>query len=244
MPTHLRTAYSTNGPYQRAVLPPHTTADPLPLTPSTTPLTFHPWPAAAKPYLGNETYYPDFLRFFQSEIGQRGSWQAVVARYLFSPEDGDELLVRLYAGLLHPLIQLMYGVEFGLGGVVAEGLAQAAVHSGEIGGFLLEAERVARENTATATAGKGERVMELLEAVRRDETVAGAARNGDANKVRDGVLTRAKGEMVALAARVRVRPEEVEEKTAEMFDAAVFVAAAAALVKEGVKEPEFDFFLM
>jgi hypothetical protein len=49
--------------------------------------------------------------------------------------------------------------------------------------------------------------------------------------------------MIALAARVRVRPEEVEEKTAEMFDAAVFVAAAAALVQPG-KQPKFDFFLM
>jgi hypothetical protein len=38
--------------------------------------------------------------------------------------------------------------------------------------------------------------------------------------------------------------DEVEERTAEMCNAALFVAAAAALVKEGVKEPKFDFFLM
>jgi cytochrome c556 len=86
-------------------------------------------------------------------------------------------------------------------------------------------------------------VLELLAAVRADGKVAGAARHGDANKVRDGVLKRAGDEMIALAARVRVRPEEVEEKTAEMFDAAVFVAAAAALVQPG-KQPKFDFFLM
>lgn len=83
----------------------------------------------------------------------------------------------------------------------------------------------------------------MLEAVRRDEKVARAARNGDANKVRDGVLARAADEMVALAARVRVRPDEVEQKTAEMFNAALYVAAAAALAKEG-KQPKFDFFLM
>ncbi len=135
----------------------------------------------------------------------------------------------------------MYGVEFGLDGVVAEGLAQAAVHAGDIGGFLLDAEQAAN---GAEERGKGEGVMELVEAVRRDGKLSGAARYGDANKVRDGVLVRARGEMVALAARVRVRPEEVGERTAEMFDAAVFVAAGAALVKEGVKVPKFDFFLM
>jgi hypothetical protein len=86
-------------------------------------------------------------------------------------------------------------------------------------------------------------VLELLAEVRRNGKLAGAARNEDANKVRDGVLARAAKEMIALAARVRVRPEDVEEKTAEMFDAAVYAAAAAALVKEG-KQPKFDFFLM
>jgi hypothetical protein len=155
-------------------------------------------------------------------------------------EDDDEMLVRLFAGFLHPLIQLMYGVEWGQEAIVAEGLAQAAVHSGEIGGFLRGAEELARSQERT---GKGEGVLELLAAVRADAKVAGAARNGDANKVRDGVLKRAGDEMIALAARVRVRPEEVEEKTAEMFDAAVFVAAAAALVQPG-KQPKFDFFLM
>ncbi|KAJ4302165.1 hypothetical protein N0V88_002301 [Collariella sp. IMI 366227] len=87
-------------------------------------------------------------------------------------------------------------------------------------------------------------VMELLEEIKGNEKLARAARNEDGNKVRDGVLARAKEEMIALAARVRVRPEEVEERTAEMFNAAVFVAAAAALVKEGERENKFDFFLM
>ncbi|KAH6840925.1 hypothetical protein B0I37DRAFT_438424 [Chaetomium sp. MPI-CAGE-AT-0009] len=213
--------------------PPHTT------TPLTLTETFHPWPAAALPHLGNEAYYPDFLRFFQAEMrALGGSWQAVLTRYLLDKKD-DTLLVRLFAGLLHPLIQLMYGVEWGQEAIVAEGLAQAAVHSGEIGGFLLGAEGKARE----IGEGKGEGVLELMAELRRDEKLAGAARNGDANKIRDGVLVRAPEEMIALAARVRVRPEEVEEKTAEMFDAAVFVAAAAAMVKEG-KQPKFDFFLM
>ncbi|KAH6641490.1 hypothetical protein F5144DRAFT_590769 [Chaetomium tenue] len=238
-PTALQAAYRTNTTYQRPALPPHTPS----LT--QTQATFHPWPAAARPHFGNEAYYPDFLRFFQAEMRGEGGWRGVVGRYLFGKDD-DELLVRLFAGFLHPLIQLMYGVEWGQEAVVAEGLAQAAVHSGEIGGFLLGAEEKAKEGKGgegKGGEGKGEGVLELMAEVRRDAKLRGAARNEDANKVSDGVLARARDEMIALAARVRVRPEEVEEKTAEMFDAAVYVAAAATLLKEG-KQPKFDFFLM
>ncbi|KAI0366503.1 hypothetical protein BV20DRAFT_1055640 [Pilatotrama ljubarskyi] len=38
------------------------------------------------------------------------------------------MLNRLLAGLLHPLIHAGYGLEFGLAGLLAEGLAQAATH--------------------------------------------------------------------------------------------------------------------
>ncbi|KAK4127521.1 hypothetical protein N657DRAFT_215439 [Parathielavia appendiculata] len=239
----LQAAYAHNEGYQRPALPPHTTNQAAAPT-----VAFYPWPAAAKPYLGNEEYYPDLLRFFQSEIKALGSWQAAVGPYLLcsskNEEDDDELLVRLFAGFLHPLIQLMYGVEWGQEAIVAEALAQAAVHSGDIGGFLKEAERRAVTTTTLTNSGsRGPSVMELMDEARRSERLRAAARNEDANKIRDGVLVRAKEDMIALAARVRVRPDEVEERTAEMFNAALFVAAAAALVKEG-KQPKFDFFLM
>ncbi|KAL2135403.1 hypothetical protein VTI74DRAFT_8636 [Chaetomium olivicolor] len=250
-PSALQSAYATNATYQRPLFPPHTRDH----------LNFHPWPQAAKPYFGREEYYPDFLRFFQSEIkAQGGSWQRVMGKYLLGLEWGEEgkegtkraelgsggeeeMLVRLFAGLLHPLIQLMYGVEWHQEAIVAEALAQTAVHQGDIGGYLLEAERVARES-GNGDGGKKVGIMELLEEIRGNEKLASAARNEDANKIRDGVLARAKEEMISVAARVRVRPEEVEERTAEMFNSAVFVAAAASLVKEGEKENKFDFFLM
>ena len=149
------------------------------------------------------------------------------------------MLVRLYSGFLHPLIQLMYGVEWEQPAIVAEGLAQAAVHGNDIGGFLLECERRGEEN--------GEEMGEILglyEAVGRDETLRRAVRMGDGNKVRDGVLVRAREEIIEIARRVRVRAEEgeVERRTAEMFDACVYVAGAAAV--RGGKVPKFDFFLM
>lgn len=205
----------------------------------------------------------------KGEEGGGGAWQAVVSRYLLDEVDEDEdevevekgggggrerrrrrrgdMLARLFAGLLHPLIQLMYGVEWGIEAVVAEGLAETAVHSAEIGEYLFAAEEAA---AAGEEEGEGEgredsrvSIMELVRQVAADERLARAARMEDANKIRDGVLARARDEMVRLAARVRVRPDEVEERAAEMFDACVFVAAAAALVQPR-KQPKFDFFLM
>ncbi|KAK4238728.1 hypothetical protein C8A03DRAFT_33258 [Achaetomium macrosporum] len=235
-PSHLTQAYHNNATYQRPALPPHT---------QPAPLNFRPFPAAAKPYFDREEYYPDFLRFFQEEIRNLGSWQAVVGRYVLGIGEGVEkgeeepMLTRLFAGFLHPLIQLMYGVEWGQEAIVAEGLAQAAVHSGNIGAYLLGAEKAARERQQE----EGARIVDLLEEVKRHGKLAVAARMEDANKIRDGVLARAGEEMIEIAAKVRVRPDEVEERTAEMFNAALFVATAAALVKEG-KRPKIDFFLM
>lgn len=153
----------------------------------------------------------------------------------------EPLLVRLFAGFLHPLIQLLYGVEFGQPAIVAEALAQAAVHADNgLSDFLLGAE--------AAAEGKGEggeAMWKLYDAVRDDGKLRGAARYADGDKVREGVLGRAKAEMVAVAGRVRVAEEEVDARTAEMFNGAVGVAAAAALTPvKGGKGGKFDFFLM
>ncbi|PHH84271.1 hypothetical protein CDD83_2214 [Cordyceps sp. RAO-2017] len=76
------------------------------------------WPGNAPRYLGRGRHYPDFLRYFQRQMdGHGGRWQPVVERHLL-PAAGDDaggpwaaarydLLGRLYAGFLHPLIQLM-----------------------------------------------------------------------------------------------------------------------------------------
>ena len=85
-------------------------------------------------------------------------------------------------------------------------------------------------------------IVDLLEEVRTDEKLGSAAQMKDSNKLRDGVLKRARDEMLALAAKVRVRPEELEEKTAEMFDACVYMAASAAI--HPPKQHKFDFFFM
>ncbi|KAK0739736.1 hypothetical protein B0T21DRAFT_285831 [Apiosordaria backusii] len=222
---HLQKAYDGNAGYQRPVLPVHS---PTPLTPET-----------LRKYYGKEQYYPDFLKFFQEEIARIG-WQQTVTRYLFEEGEGKEdLLVRLFGGFLHPLIQLMYGLEWQLEGVIAEGLAQAAVHSDNLREFLLTAEERRQPH------GTGEGILQLLEQVNGNEKLKKSARWEDGNKIRDGVLVRAKEEMIDVASRVKVGEGEVEERTAEMFNAAVWVASGAAVcMQDKGKVPKFDFFLM
>ncbi|KAK3350971.1 hypothetical protein B0H65DRAFT_422201 [Neurospora tetraspora] len=243
----LQKAYDVNASYQRPVLPEHqeVVSD-----------LIQNWKEDAGKYLGKEEYYPDFLAFFKREMDaaaarkeQEGKekglgYEEVVNEFLFSgTPEADNLLIRLYSGFLHPLIQLMYGLEWRQPAIVAEGLAQAAVHGDEIGVFLLGAEEAAKANKPE---DMGRIVEDLLQkGVRGNEKLAKAARMSDANKVRDGVLKRAKEEAIGLAAKVKVGKEELQERTAEMYDAAVFMASAAAFVKRDQKKmPRFDFFLM
>ncbi|POR35944.1 Oxidoreductase AflY [Tolypocladium paradoxum] len=83
----------------------------------------------------------------------------------------------------------------------------------------------------------------MCEAVRREnETLATSARWEDPSRIYDGVLARAEDEAVALLAQIRVSPDDVEERTAEMMHSAAYIAAAAAWNPPYI--PKFDFFLI
>lgn len=200
------------------------------------------WAAHAPRYLGQGRHYADFLRYFQRQMERAdGGWEAVIKDHVLA--DGPAALDmrgRLCAGFLHPLIQLMYGIEWRQPAMVAEGLAQAAVHDSRIGDFLVKVDRAA----ASASAPQQHRpLIETLEGIRAEHPkLAASARWSDANRLHDGVLTRAEPEAVALLAGIRVRPGDLAERTAEMVHCAAYVAAAAAWNPPHV--PKFDFFLM
>jgi ABC-type tungstate transport system permease subunit len=132
----------------------------------------------------------------------------------------------------------MYGMEWRQPAMVAMALAQTAVHSNDMGPFLLEAEKTARSSGFEDMPS----IVSLYEAVKANKKLANAAQMKDANKVRDGVLKRARDEMLQLVSRVKVTPEQLEEKTVEMYNNAVYIAASAAF--HPPKIPKFDFFLM
>lgn len=131
----------------------------------------------------------------------------------------------------------MYGVEWDQPAIVAMALAQACVHSDQFHDFLIEAET---ESKTTETPMP--RIGELLREAAADAALVASPRLSDGNKVRDGVLARARPSALRLASKVRVLPAELDERTAEMYDAAIYIASGAAL--HGAKDPKYEFFLM
>ncbi|UNI19085.1 hypothetical protein JDV02_005301 [Purpureocillium takamizusanense] len=236
-PSLLQTAYDKNKSYQIKAMDPHPTA--LADLQSG-------WDAHAHKYLGKGRHYPDFLKFFQGEIDRRG-WKAVVAEFLFDDDDGGttpkarDMLGRLFAGFLHPMIQLLYGVEWEQPAIVAEGLAQAAVHEDRLGAFLWRVDEAAA--AADEPQQQQRSVAEMCESARRESPkLASSARWEDPNRIYDGVMVRAPDEAVALLAQIRVRPEDVGERTVEMIHTAAYIAAGAAWNPPYI--PKFDFFLI
>lgn len=231
-PSQLQRGYDHNTGYQRPAQPAraHVVQE------------LQTW-ARAPAYLGRGQHYADFLALFQREIEARG-WEAVLAeRLLAGTPSADDLLVRLYAGILHPLIQLMYGMEWAQPAVVAEALAQACVHRPDHGDLLLRAERDADERyCAGGGRGRMPSIVSLLEEARRDPAVSRAVRAEDDDKIRGGLLKRAPEEMARILSKVKVRPDELEERTVEMFDATLYLAASATFHANKVNK--FDFYFM
>lgn len=122
-------------------------------------------------------------------------------------------------------------------------MAQACVHEANYKEVLLAAEANANETYGKkGEKGKMPRILSLYEELRGNQKIVDSVRMEDANKLRDGVLSRAPEEMLRIASKVKVSPEDLEEKTAEMFDAALYAAASASFHPK--KPNKFDFFLM
>ncbi|KAI1391352.1 uncharacterized protein F4822DRAFT_396481 [Hypoxylon trugodes] len=222
----LKEAYDVNATYQRPALKTHEKVVE----------ELKDWESAKK-RVGKEQYYPDFLAFFQNEIDKLG-WQGVLSEYMFKgDEKSEDMLMRMLAGFLHPLIQLMYGVEWKQPAIVAMGLAEAAVHQDNLRKFLLASEEAAKSNPTPMPS-----MLSLLEEVRSNKKLATSAKLQDGNKLRDGVFARAWDEIIEIASRVKVNPEELDERTAEMYHMNVYENASAAF--HPGKEPKFDFFLI
>ncbi|KAK5164076.1 uncharacterized protein LTR77_010167 [Saxophila tyrrhenica] len=194
-------------------------------------------PAGFLKNLNPRDNYHTFLRFFQDEI-DKGSWQEVLQKYVFAGDDRAEaMFVRLFAGFLHPFIHLGYGVEFRQPAIVAEALAQASCHDDQIGKLLLPAEKAARESRG----GPSKSIVELLDTIHGDKDMQAAAHWDDGNKIYDGIIPRAGERMTELAAQFHVKPDELNEKTAEMTNAVCYYTAGAQHPPNMVM---FDFYYM
>ena len=152
-------------------------------------------PTKYQTYLGKEKYYHDFLVFFQEEMDQKG-WQEVLNQYVFKGDErADDMLVRMFGGILHPIIHLGFGVEFEQPAIIAEALAQAAVHDNREAAHLLDSEKAAKSQSPVGQSDKS--IVQLL-----------------------GEIYAEKKGRAKYASQVHVTEENLEEKTAEMINAA------------------------
>lgn len=153
----------------------------------------------------------------------------------------DDLLIRLHSGVLHPLIQVMYGLEWKQPAIVAEGLAQTCVHGLEgLDQLLLPSEHNAKQVHSGKTRMKA--IVDLYRDIAADTSFEGASLLTDESKIEDGILRRAKESMLSVLAQVHVADDELEERTVEMFHAIILIASSAA-----IRPPyhvKYDFFLM
>ncbi|KAL9084314.1 MAG: hypothetical protein Q9165_008142 [Trypethelium subeluteriae] len=197
-----------------------------------------------KKYLADEKHYHDFLTFFQQEIDEKG-WEQTMQDYLFAHDERfDDLLVRMFAeqlkflrGFLHPLIHLGFGVEFKQPAIIAEALAQAAVHQNWISQLLLGVEKAAKANRDKQSKS----IVQLLDEIRADKDLRAAPHFDDGNLVRDGILKRAPEKMIHYASQFTVQPDELDEKTAEMTNAIAYFTGGA---QHPPKQIKFDFYFI
>ena len=228
-PAQIREAYERNTDCQRPLGP----LDEDVVQAMSDPLKF-------QSFLGDEKYYHDWVAFFQREmdLDTRG-WQGVLKTHLLSrTANADALFVRMYAGFLHPLIHLGFGIEFVQPAIIVEALAQAAVHSGWIGPYLLEAEQRAQYAEPSS-------IVSLLDAIRNHNKLATAAEWSNGNKIRDGILAHASEEMISIASQYSLpqntTPAILRRATAEMINANTHFTAGAQWPS---KKPKFDFYFM
>ena len=182
--------------------------------------------------------YTNFLCYFEEQIDQKG-WPEVVNKYLFSRSpSAEQLLYRLCDGAYHPIIHIGLGIEYQLPGIIAEGLAQCASHvSNGVHLFYPLAEEKALKQERPSKP-----LVELFEAARANATVRNSVKYTDAgNKMRDGVFVRAMPEITDLAGQFRIKPEELERRTAEVLSCCAYLSAAG---QRGAKQSKIDFFYM
>lgn len=179
-------------------------------------------PAGFNKYLGDYTQYTNYLVYFTAEVEAKGV-PRVLDEYLFAGDErANDLLSRLFVGFGHAMIHLGYGIEFRQPAIVAEALAQAAVHEPWGKDFFEAAERAGEAHKAAAPSGDADpSMLELLEETRQQILQQPEAANYGYrdNCIKYGIVRLASERLLPVLAKWVVRSDELAQKTAENIDA-------------------------
>ena len=144
-------------------------------------------------------------------------------------------------GAIHPIIHLGFGVEFVQPAIIAEALAQGAIHPLEAGELLLRVERLSAKHR---DALPGPTFVDLLLEISQDPSIKNADcwKGGSFERNGNFFATLPKN-LVKILTKFRIEPSEqaVEERLAEMCNVAAWFTAACQRPNKMVK---FDFFYM
>ncbi|KAJ5754201.1 hypA-like protein [Penicillium manginii] len=188
-------------------------------------------------YMFQEEHYSNYLAFFQREIAAKGV-PAVMKDYLFGGDKlAESLLSRMFAGLVHPIIHLGFGIEFQQPAIIAQALAQASVHQDYLSDQFFDLASTA----AAASSYSAKSLMQIMKEMRADETVRNASRHGDTDVFEDGILKRASETIIHHCSKWSVPEDKIPERLAEMINTAIYWTATA---QNPEKKLKLDFFFI
>jgi hypothetical protein len=118
---------------------------------------------------------------------------------------------------VHPLIHVTCGIEFNQPALVVEGLALTITSANRVGDYFEQAEK----NAASIGQPSSKSLLELIQAIAFDEKVQAVTHYGKAIQLfNDGPVQNAPEEMVRYASQWNVGSSTVQEKAAELINAA------------------------
>lgn len=150
-------------------------------------------------------------------------------------ERADDLLARCFAGLYHPLIQIGYGLEFGLSALIPEGLAMAAADDSDALDYLVKCEQESEAPPAKTT------LRDLLDSIHNDPEVKKLTAENSNVMAWKKLLASAPTPIIRYARQVRVPIDKLEQKTAEAINLSAQIVGGAVRADKTVK---LDFFLV
>ncbi|KAF4547311.1 Questin oxidase-like protein 1 [Elsinoe fawcettii] len=231
-PSEIQVAYDNNTGYQRRPFPIHDQV-----------LSDE---ANFRSCLGKQEHYSDLLAFFRQKLEQDGI-PATLQHYLFSCSPlAEDMLACLFAGVVHPLLHLGFALEVNSLPLVAEALAETAVHSS----FLLPFFHATEE--AAKSIPQSRPLLSLIHAAHDDPTFVKAARLSSSLNLVDSVLDYAWDPTISLLSQYHLNTtspsspppfQSLHQAYVEQHTTLTHLVISAQH-SSATKRPKMDFFLI
>jgi len=135
-------------------------------------------------------------------------------------------------------MHLGYGLEFNQPAIVAEALADAAIHDAFMGTICFPAEQVSTRCKTSADTS----LMSLVKLLQEDNSIrASISEEETHNKLATDLMIREPHRLIDIVSRYRVTAESLDRKLAEMAQTSVYILAAA---QRPDKALALDFYMM